>query len=67
MLMESTFIVTMSMKLSYTAQKMKFSIKDFFSKCVQICSCGFGHITEETVNGKLPFLCSDSYYGQWAQ
>ena len=31
--------------LSYnTAQKMKFSIKDFFSKCDQICSCGFGHI-----------------------
>ena len=22
----------------YTAQKMKYSIKDFFSKCVQICS-----------------------------
>ena len=22
----------------YTAQKMKFSIKDFFSKCDQICS-----------------------------
>ena len=26
-----------------TAQKMKFSIKDFFSKCDQI-HCGFGHI-----------------------
>ena len=32
-----------------TAQKMKFSIKDFFSKCVQICSF---------LNGKLSFLCS---------
>ena len=28
---------------SVTAQKMKFSIKDFFSKCDQI-RCGFGHI-----------------------
>ena len=28
-----------------TAQKMKFSIKDFFSKCDQIHrKCGFGHI-----------------------
>ena len=28
-----------------TAQKMKFSIKDFFSKCGQsTVSCGFGHI-----------------------
>ena len=28
-----------------TAQKMKFSIKDFFSKCDQIAgNCGFGHI-----------------------
>ena len=29
---------------TYTAQKMKFSIKDFF--------------TEEILNGKLHFLCS---------
>ena len=49
------------MDLIYTAQKMKFSIKDFFS------NCGFGHIqetadlvtfTEEILNGKLNFLCS---------
>ena len=32
------------------AQKMKFSIKDFFSKCEEI--------TEEILNGKLHFLCS---------
>ena len=25
--------------VKFTAQKMKFSIKDFFSKCDQICSC----------------------------
>ena len=33
---------------------MKFSIKDFFSKCDQIT------FTEEILNGKLHFLCSDS-------
>ena len=27
-----------------TVQKMKFSIKDFFSKYDQIRICGFGHI-----------------------
>ena len=31
--------------LIYAAQKMKFSIKDFFSKCDESAvSCGFGHI-----------------------
>ena len=35
-----------------TAQKMKFSIKDFFSKCDQI------QFTKEILNGKLHFLCS---------
>ena len=29
---------------SSTAQKMKFSIKDFFRKCDQIRRKGFGHI-----------------------
>ena len=33
------------------AQKMKFSIKDFLSKCDQIC-----------INGKLLFLCSDESF-----
>ena len=37
------------------AQKMKFSIKDFFSKCDQIRRITF---TEEILNGKLHFLCS---------
>ena len=32
----------------FTVQKMKFSIKDFFSKCDQI------------LNGKLHFFCSNS-------
>ena len=31
--------------INSTAQKMKFSITDFFSKCDQIrCFLGFGHI-----------------------
>ena len=41
---------------NYTAQKMEFSIKDFFSKC------GFPAdlvtFTEVILNGKLHFLCS---------
>ena len=45
--------------LTSTAQKMKFSIKDFFSKCHQIRS--FPRLvtfTEEILNRKLHFLCS---------
>ena len=41
---------------TYTAQKMKFSIKDFYSKCDQIhSSCGFGHIFWRMEN--FIFLC----------
>ena len=32
------------LKLMDTAQKMKFSIKDFFSKCGSTDSCGFSQI-----------------------
>ena len=42
----------------FTAQNMKFSIKDFFSKCGQICSL-LVTFTEKILNGKLHFLCSD--------
>ena len=45
----------------YTAQKMKFFIKDFFSKCDQIRSflrTALVTFTEEILNGKLHFLCS---------
>ena len=38
--------------LCHTAKKMKFSIKDFFSKCDLVT------FTEEILNGKLHFLCS---------
>ena len=43
-----------------TAKKMKFSIKDFFSKCNQICSfpADLDPFTEEILNGKLHFLRS---------
>ena len=42
-----------SFVLIFTAQKMKFSIKDFFSKSADLVT-----FTEEILNGKPPFLCS---------
>ena len=42
--------------INSTAQKKKFSIKDFISKCNQICS-----LTKEILNGKLHFWCSAEY------
>ena len=41
-------------------KKMKFSIKDFFSKCDQIQRKLHGLLTftEKILNGKLHFLCS---------
>ena len=45
-----------------TTQKMKFSIKDFSSKCDQIRSFLEKHLltfTGEILNEKLHFLCSD--------
>ena len=46
--------------ISYTAQKMKFSMKDFFSKCDQIRSFLriWSHLLKKILNGKLHFLCS---------
>ena len=38
-----------------TAQKMKFSIKDFFSKCDQIRSADLVTFTEEILNGNFVF------------
>ena len=42
----------------FAAQKMKFSIKNLFSKCDQIHSFPEGLVTstEEILNGKLHFL-----------
>ena len=43
--------------LFYTAQKMQFSIKDFFSKCDQIRNpADLVIFTEEILNGKLHFF-----------
>ena len=39
----------------YTRKKMKFSTKNFFSKCDQIC-CNFVTFTKEILNRKLYFL-----------
>ena len=49
--------------IDHTAQNMKFSIKDFFSKCDQIRLRKFTEemywtFTEEIFNGKHHFLCS---------
>ena len=54
------FIVFIKLQrgVAYTAQKMKFSIKDFFSKCDQIRRKLLVTFTEEILNGKLHFLCS---------
>ena len=40
---------------------MKFSNKDFFSKCDQICMFPTDLVifTEETLSGELHFLCSN--------
>ena len=46
----------------YTAQKMKFSIKNFFSKCDQICrKLWIWSHTEEILNEKLHLLWSGSW------
>ena len=36
---------------------MKFSIQHFFTKCDQMFPAGLVTFTEETLNGKLHFLC----------
>ena len=49
-----------TMERECTTWKMKFSIKDFFCKCDQIRRKLLKKwITEEILNGKVHFLCSD--------
>ena len=49
--------------MTNTAKKMKFSIKDFVSKCDQIRSPTYlVTLTEEILNGKNYFLCSTILY-----
>ena len=48
------------MPVTFTAQKMKFSSKEFFSKCDQIhrkLQEALVTFTEEILNAKLHFLC----------
>ena len=47
-----------NLKLWCTALKMKFSIKDFFSKCDQICRKPWIW-SQEILNGKLHIVCND--------
>ena len=55
--------ITVSLKMTNTAQKMEFSIKDFLSKCDQIrrllrITADLVTFTAEILDGKLHFLCS---------
>ena len=45
----------LSVASNFTAQKLKFSIKDFFSKCDQICQ-DLVTFTEEMLNEKFHFF-----------
>ena len=49
--------------MTYTAQKMKFSIEDFFSKCDQIHRKLriWSHLLTKSFIQKLYFLCSVSF------
>ena len=60
----STFKLHMchtTMPFAFTAQKIKFSVKDLYIKCDQICKfpCICSNLMKEILNGKLHFLCSD--------
>ena len=53
-------ILRFKVKSEHTAQKMKFSVKNFFSKCDQIRSSTLVTVIEKIFNGKLHILCSDT-------
>ena len=66
----SSLMATLTHFFPIIVQKLKFSMKDFFSKCDQIRSHLFGHIywftylvtfTEEILHGKLQFFCSECF------
>ena len=48
-------IINVVLMSVFTAQKMKFSIKDFFSKCDQNFPVDLVILTEEILNRKLHF------------
>ena len=49
----SAAIMTMMINVLFTTQKMKFSIKDFFSKCDQIDSSDLVTFADEILNRKF--------------
>ena len=52
---------TSTVTLTHIAQKMKFFIKDFFSKCDQICSFLWiwSHLLKKSLMENFHFFCSD--------
>ena len=48
--------------VNITAQKMKFSIKDFFSKCDQIRRKLRSHLLKKSLMENFIFLCNALYY-----
>ena len=48
-----------------TAQYMNSSIKDFFSKCDQKETADFVTFTEEILNGRVHFMCSEFYSSKY--
>ena len=59
----STFCKPLQAILMITAQKMKFSIKDFFSKCYQICTKQriWSHLFKKSLMENSIFPCSVCY------
>ena len=53
-------ILRFKVKSEHSAQKMKFPVKNFFSKCDQIRSSTLVTFIEKIFNGKLHILCSDT-------
>ena len=48
-----------------TVQKMKFSVKDFFSKCDQIqFPSSLVTFTEKILIAKFHFLCNETFNGE---
>ena len=71
--MSGIYKVDSSAKIKHTAQKMKLSTTDFFSKCHQIRSpnpqfpADLVTFTEKILNGELNFLCTDTFLNNFAK
>ena len=63
----SFYIILLTVKNFYTVKKIKFCIKDFFSKWTKsLDSSGFGHICWETFNAKVRFFCCVNKAFNWS-